>query len=97
MTIINNILCKTANFVECVAEFAGRAVGLIVKYAIISAFTLSVSVAALLLWISVPYFAGMALIGDDINSMWQVYAMFGILAVWVILSKIVYDRLGIRK
>lgn len=97
MEIINKILCKTANFVYSVAEFAGRAIGLIVKYAIISAFTLAAGVAALLLWLSVPYFACMAIIGNNINSIWQVYAMFGIIGGWAILSKFLYDILPNQK
>lgn len=97
MTIINNILCKTADFVGRLAEFTGRVVGFIVEFTIIGAFILAVSTAALLLWMAVPYFACMTLCGDDVNSIWQLYALFGIFGAWMILSKIVYDRLGKRK
>ena len=104
MEIINKILCKTidfmkgvANFVGTVAELTGRAVGFIVEYTIVSAFVLAVGGAAVFLWMYVPYFAGMALIGDDINSIWQMYAMFGIFAVWIVLSKIVHDLIVNRK
>ena len=97
MEIITNTLRKTANFVCAVAELTGRVVGFIVEFAIIGAFTLATGVAALLLWMSVPYFTCMVMFGDGIDSIWQVYAMFGIIAVWVVLSKIVRDRLGKRK
>lgn len=96
MKIINKILCKTTDFVFGLAEFVGMAIGLIVKYAIIFAFTLAAMVAALLLWLSVPYFTCTALF-SEINSQWQVFAMFGIFGAWVVLSKIVYDRLASRK
>lgn len=96
MKIVNKILCKTTDFVFGLAELVGMTVGLIVKYAIIFAFTLAAMVAALLLWLSVPYFACTSLF-SEINSQWQVFAMLSIFVAWVVLSKIVYDRLASRK
>lgn len=76
-----------------VADLIGAAVAAIIKWVVLSTLALFAMVSAALLWMSVPYFACMALFGDnDINSIWQVYAMFGIVAVWIILSKIVFGK-----
>jgi len=79
-----------------VADLIGAAVAAIIKWVVLSALALFAMVSAGLLWMSVPYFACMTMFGDDINSIWQVYAMFGIFGAWTILPKIVYDRLASR-
>lgn len=96
MKTLNKILCKATDFVFGMAEFIGMTVGLIVKWAVLSAIGLATMVALALLWLSVPYFACMTLF-TEITSQWQVFAIFGIFGVWAILSKIVYDRLASRK
>lgn len=96
MKIINKILCKTTDFVCGLADFIGTVVSSVIKWTILSALALSAMVAALLLWLSVPYFTCTTLF-SEITSQWQVFAMFGIFAVWAILSKIVCDRLGNSK
>lgn len=100
MKIINKILCKTTDFVCGLAEFVGMAV----KIVIIRAFSFAVGISVLLLgyavgmsalflWMSVPYFICGTLF-SDINSLWQVYAMIGIVVGWFILGKFLLDRLG---
>lgn len=96
MKIINKIVCNTTHAVCATADLIGVVVGTVIKWTILSALALSAMVAALLLWLSVPYFTCTALF-SEIHSQWQVFAMFGIFGVWAILSKIVYDRLGNRK
>lgn len=96
MKILNKILCKTVHAICATADFIGVVVGTVIKWTILSALALSAGVAACLLWLSVPYFTCTALF-SEIHSQWQVFAMFGIVGVWAILSKIVYDRLASRK
>ena len=96
MNTLNKILCKATDFVFGMAEFVGMTVGLIVKWAILSALGLAAGVTAFGLWLSVPYFACITLF-TKITSQWQVFAMFGIFAAWAVVSKIGYDHLTKRK
>lgn len=92
METINKILCKTTDFVFGVAEFTGKAVGLLVTYTVLLAF----AVAALLLWLSVPVVTCMELF-SEMDQQWQAFSVLGIFAAWVVLSKLVYDRVKNRK
>ena len=93
---VKNILDKAGECVCNFAEFVGTAIGSLVTCTIIFVFGLAAMVAALSLWLSVPYFT-CTTIFSEINSQWQVFAMLGIFAGWAILTKIVYDRLTKRK
>lgn len=90
MKTLNKILCKATDFVFGMAEFIGMTVGLIVKWAILSALGLAAMVALAFLWLSVPYFACITLF-TEITSQWQVFAMLGIFASWVVITKIALD------
>lgn len=100
-TLLNRILCKPHDVAYRVAGKVGMAIGHflveIIFVAMASVVILAAGVSALLLWMSVPYFACMAIYSDDINSIWQVYAMFGIFGAWAILSKFLYDILPNQK
>lgn len=90
MNTLTKILCKTVDAICATADFIGTAVAAVIKWSILSALALSAMVAALLLWLSVPYFTSMTLF-SEINSQWQVFAVLGIFGAWAILSKIAYD------
>lgn len=96
MNTLNKILCKAVDFVFGMAEFIGMTVGLIVKWAILSVFGVAAGATALVLWLSVPTALAVA-ICDKVPSEPQVFAMLGLFAAWVVLSKIVYDHLTKRK
>ena len=96
MEKLNNLLRKAVDGSFATADFIGAVVGTIVKWAVLSALYLSAMVAALLLWLSVPYFTSVTLF-SEINSQWQVFAMFGIFGAWAVITKILYDLLTKRK
>ena len=96
MNTLNKILCKTIHVICATADFIGVVVETVIKWTILSALALSVTVGAFLLWMSVPYFACIALF-HEITSLWQLYAMIGIIVGWFILGKFVLDRLPSRK
>lgn len=91
MKIINKILGKTVHAICATADFIGVVVGTVIKWTILSALALSAMVAALLLWMSVPYFTCTTLF-SEITSQWQVFAMFGIFGGWFVITKIALDR-----
>ena len=97
MNTLNKILCKATDFVFGMAEFVGMTVGLIVKWAILSALGLAAGVTAFGLWLSVQTALAYATCGNGPVTQTIAFAMFGIFAAWAVVSKIGYDHLTKRK
>ena len=96
-TLLNRILCKPHDVTYRITERVTVAIAHFLVEAFFITIASVVIVSALFLWLYVPCFACIAMFGDDVNSIWQLYALFGIFGAWIILSKIVYDRLGKKK
>lgn len=97
MNTLNKILCKATDFVFGMAEFVGMTVGLIVKWAILSVFGIAAGATALLLWLSVPTVLAYATCGNGPVTQTIAFAVLGIYASWVVVSKIAYDRWSRKK
>jgi hypothetical protein len=92
MKTLNKILCKATDFVFGMAEFIGMTVGLIVKWAILTAFGIAALAAALFVWLGIPSALAYAICGDGPATQTQVFAILGTYAAWTILLKVAYDR-----
>lgn len=97
MKTLNKILCKATDFVFGMAEFIGMTVGLIVKWAILTAFGIAALALAAFLWLSVPTALAYAIFGDGPVTQTTAFAVLGIFAFWTILLKIAYDRWDKKK
>lgn len=100
MKIINKILCNTVHAICATADFIGVVVATVIKWAIFSALGLASMVAAFFLWLSIPCGICRVIFGEfdePITSQWELFAVFGIFAVWVVITKIAYDRWDRRR
>ena len=92
MKIINKILCDTVHAICATADFIGVVVGTVIKWTVLSALALSAMVAAFFLWLSVPTALIYAIFGNGPVTQTIAFAILGIYAAWVVVSKIAYDR-----